>query len=141
MDGHECSEVLLSNLDFSNRLDAEYYKKQHLLYKQKVESFAHDSLKNIANFVIGPFGSAYDTSNYVEESDYRYVRGQDVKPFELKSSSAKYMTKEDYERLIKYALIPGDILVSVVGTIGNSCIVREKDVPGIFRQYVMTSIL
>lgn len=132
MDGVECSEVLISELDYSNRLDAEYYQKLHLQYKNKIENIKHNRLDYYADFLIGPFGSAYDTSNYVDYSEYRYVRGQDVKPFELQSTSARYMAKEDYERLIKYALNPGDILVSVVGTIGNACIVREKDVPGIF---------
>lgn len=132
MAGHECSEVLISELDFSTRLDAEYYQKIHLKYKHKVENLPHKYLSNVANFLIGPFGSTYDTSNYVDIPDYRYVRGQDVKPFELLETSPRYMAKEDYERLSKYALIPGDILVSVVGTIGNTCIVREKDVPGIF---------
>jgi type I restriction enzyme S subunit len=132
MDGHECSEVLLSELDFSNRLDSEYYKKQHLYYKNKIESLPHYELQEHSDFLIGPFGSAYDTNNYVEEPEYRYVRGQDVKPFELQESSPRYMAREDFERLKKYALKPGDILVSVVGTIGNTCIVRDKDVPGIF---------
>ena len=132
MNGHECSEVLLSELDSSYRLDAEYYQKLHLQYKSIIESIKHDTLGYLANFLIGPFGSAYDTRNYVDFSEYRYVRGQDVKPFELQRTSAKYMVKEDYDRLIKYALCPGDLLVSVVGTIGNTCIVREKDIPGIF---------
>lgn len=132
MDGHECSEVLLSELDFSTRLDAEYYKKQHLYFKNKIESILHFEMQDRSDFLIGPFGSAYDTSNYIEEQGYRYVRGQDVKPFELQETSPRYMAKEDFVRLKKYALKPGDILVSVVGTIGNTCIVRQKDVPGIF---------
>lgn len=132
MDGLECSEVFFSELDFSNRLDAEYYQKLHLKYKTRIESIKHNRLDSFADFLIGPFGSAYNTSNYVEFSEYRYIRGQDVKPFELQSTSARYMAKEDYDRLSKYALKPGDILVSVVGTIGNTCIVSEKDVPGIF---------
>ena len=39
MDGHECSEVLFSELDFSNRLDAEYYQKVYLQYKAKIEKY------------------------------------------------------------------------------------------------------
>lgn len=132
MDGHECSEVLFSELDFSNRLDAEYYQKVYLQYKAKIENIKHSRMDCLTDFLIGPFGSAYDTSNYVDSTEYRYVRGQDIKPFELQSTSAKYMSKEDYDRLIRYALKPGDILISVVGTIGNVCIVRDKDVPGIF---------
>jgi type I restriction enzyme S subunit len=82
--------------------------------------------------LIGPFGSAFDTENYVENGDYRYVRGQDVKPFILKDGENRYVPFEDFERLKKYALKEKDILVSVVGTLGNACIVQNKDLPAIF---------
>ena len=124
--------MLYSELEFTRRIDSEYYKKIYADYEEKVFSRDNDKLKNKAGFLIGPFGSAYDTNNYTEVPDYRYVRGQDVKPFVLKDSEPRYMTKEDYERLKKYALKPKDILVSVVGTLGNACIVKECDVPAIF---------
>lgn len=82
--------------------------------------------------MIGPFGSSFDTENYVENGEYRYIRGQDVKPFILQDSDNRYLPKEDYHRLSRYALRPKDILISVVGTLGNACIVQEKDVPAIF---------
>lgn len=78
MDGHECSEVLFSELDFSNRLDAEYYQKVYLQYKAKIENIKHSRMDCLTDFLIGPFGSAYDTSNYVDSTEYRYVRGQDI---------------------------------------------------------------
>lgn len=86
----------------------------------------------VCRFLIGPFGSAYDTGNYVETPDYRYVRGQDVKPFFLQDTDPRYMDAQDYERLKKYALKEGDILISVVGTLGNAAIVRERELPAIF---------
>lgn len=124
--------MLYSELDFTQRMDSEYYKKIYTEYEDKLFLQANDKLKNKASFLIGPFGSAYDTSNYTEVPVYRYVRGQDVKPFVLKDIEPRYMTKEDYERLKKYALKPKDILVSVVGTLGNACIVKDCDVPAIF---------
>ena len=132
LDGLEIQEILYSELEFTRRMDSEYYKKIYTDYEDKIYLRANDKLKNKANFLIGPFGSAYDTSNYTEVPGYRYVRGQDVKPFVLKDTEPRYMTKEDYERLKKYALKPQDILVSVVGTLGNACIVKESDVPAIF---------
>ena len=82
--------------------------------------------------MIGPFGSAYDTSSYVEQSDYRYIRGQDVKPFLLQDTSPRYMADSDFFRLKKYALSSNDILVSVVGTLGNACIIQNHEIPAIF---------
>lgn len=132
MDGLECSEVALSDLEFSGRIDAEYYRKSLLEYESQIVSLKHTTLQDAANFLIGPFGSAYDTSNYVPESDYRYVRGQDVKPFILKDNESRFIAQADYERLAKYSLKEQDVMISVVGTLGNACLVRSKDLPAIF---------
>lgn len=132
MDGLECSEIKKSELEFSGRIDAEYYQKKFLQYQETIEKHNVLPLSKIADFLIGPFGSAYDTSTYVEHSDYRYIRGQDVKPFLLQDTSPRYMAESDYQRLSKYALNANDILVSVVGTLGNACIIQEHEVPAIF---------
>lgn len=104
MDGLECSEILKSELEFSGRIDAEYYQKKFLQYQAAIEKHSILPLSKIADFLIGPFGSAYNTSTYVEQSDYRYIRGQDVKPFLLQDASPRYMAEDDYDRLSKYAL-------------------------------------
>ena len=132
MDGLECSEILKSELEFSGRIDAEYYQKKYLAYQDIINRHDVLPLFKIADFLIGPFGSAYDTSSYVEQSDYRYIRGQDVKPFLLQDTSPRYMADGDFFRLKKYALSSNDILVSVVGTLGNACIIQNHEIPAIF---------
>jgi hypothetical protein len=62
---------------------------------------------------------------YVEDSPYRYVRGKDVKPFFLQDDDNAYMPRAEFDRLAKYGLKPFDILISVVGTLGNCAIVPE----------------
>lgn len=42
------------------------------------------------------------------------------------------MEERDFNRLNKYALATNDILISVVGTLGNACIIQEHEVPAIF---------
>lgn len=132
MDGLECSEILKSELEFSGRIDAEYYQKKYLEYQDIINRHDVLPLFKVADFLIGPFGSAYDTSSYVERSDYRYIRGQDVKPFLLQDTSPRYMADSDFFRLKKYALSSKDILVSVVGTLGNACIIQNHEIPAIF---------
>lgn len=132
MDGLECSEIKKSELEFSGRIDAEYYQKKFLQYQDIVKMHDVLPLSKVADFLIGPFGSAYDTSSYVKQSNYRYIRGQDVKPFLLQDVSPRYMEESDYSRLSKYALTANDILVSVVGTLGNACIIQDHEVPAIF---------
>ena len=132
LEGLEVSEILKSNLEFSGRIDSEYYRKNLLSYEYQITSKKFIKLENSAIFLIGPFGSSFNTENYVDNGEYRYVRGQDVKPFILKDGDNKYIPIEDYSRLIKYALQEKDILISVVGTLGNACIVQKKDLPAIF---------
>lgn len=132
MDGLECSEIYISNLEFSGRIDSEYYQKKHLEYENMIQKNNSCPMGKLCHFLIGPFGSAYDTSTYVDKSDYRYVRGQDVKPFFLQDTSPRYMNESDYHRLRKYALMENDILISVVGTLGNASIVQGKELPAIF---------
>ncbi len=43
-----------------------------------------------------------------------------------------YIPKVDFERLSKYALRKDDILVSVVGTLGNAAIIEKEHTPAIF---------
>jgi restriction endonuclease S subunit len=130
--GLEISEVFLSELEFSGRLDSEYYKPSFIEYEKIIKSKENLDLKKLSNFLIGPFGSAFTVDNYVTEKDYRYIRGKDVKPLKIRDNDNVYMPKSDYDRLSKYALKENDILVSVVGTTGNAALITKKDLPAIF---------
>lgn len=132
MEGLEISEVYLSSLEFSSRIDAEYYKPSLLSYEKHITQKGGTALKNLSSFLIGPFGSSFTVDNYVDIPDYRYIRGKDVKPMILKDDDNVYMPQEDYERLSRYALKENDILVSVVGTLGNAALITKKDLPAIF---------
>ena len=126
------SEVLLSELEFSGRIDSEYYKPSYLEYEKLISNNNGKSLKELSNFLIGPFGSAFTVDNYTDDQSYRYIRGKDVKPLKLADADNVYMPKSDYERLSKYSLKENDILISVVGTIGNAALITKKDLPAIF---------
>ncbi len=124
--------MLLSALEYSGRIDAEYYKPSFLEYENIITAKGGEALENLSNFLIGPFGSAFTVDNYTDDKTYRYIRGKDCKPLRLDDSDNVYMPKEDYERLSRYALKENDILVSVVGTIGNAALVTKKDLPAVF---------
>ena len=128
------SIIQKSKLEGARRLDAEYYQLEYLTLRKNLEETK--SLKMWGElegkFITGPFGSEFNTDNYVQEGEYRYVRGKDVKEFFPTDEYNVYIPKEDYSRLKKYALHEGDILVSVVGTPGIGAIVDAKLPPAIF---------
>lgn len=115
----------------NHRMDSEYFHPFYIEAEEKVSSLKYKRLGELGDFLIGPFGSAFHVSNYDPTSHYRYVRGKDVKPFALLDDDNVYMPEKDYNRLKKYALKPDDLLISVVGTLGNVAIV-PSNLEGIF---------
>ena len=132
MEGLAISEVSVKSLEFSGRIDAEYYRPEMLQYERAVQEKTSIKLGDVANFLIGPFGSSFTTDNYTDDKVYRYIRGKDVKSMMLMDNDNVYMPEDDYTRLKRYALHENDILVSVVGTLGNSAIVSTQNLPAIF---------
>lgn len=132
LEGLEVSEVMLNDLEYSGRLDSEYYRPEWLAYENLIKKRNAKPLSSFANFLIGPFGSAFTVENYTEDKTFRYIRGKDVKPMRLMDDDNVYMPKIDFERLSKYSLKKNDLLVSVVGTIGNAAIIGEESLPAIF---------
>lgn len=132
LEGLEISEIVRSGLEYSKRLDSEYYRPVFLKYEELLQHKKAIPLKDIATFLIGPFGSAFTVENYTEDKTYRYMRGKDVKPMKIMDDDNVYMPKSDFERLSKYALKENDILLSVVGTLGNAAIIQKENTPSIF---------
>lgn len=128
------SIIYKSQLESTKRLDAEYYQPEFLDLIKKIESTnSWKYWRDIkGQFITGPFGSEFNVSNYVVNGEFRYVRGKDVKDFFLLDDDNVYIPKLDFERLKKYSLKPGDILISVVGTLGNVCIVDDSIESAIF---------
>ncbi|MBE0656241.1 MAG: hypothetical protein IH602_01045 [Bryobacteraceae bacterium] len=127
------SAVKVSGLTSDFRLDPEYYRPDLLEIDRALHRVHARPLGEFAGaFVVGPFGSDFNVENYVEDSPYRYVRGKDVKPFFLQEDDNAYMPKADFERLAKYTLRPYDLLISVVGTLGNCAVVPATIGPAVF---------
>src|SRR3989338_2479004 len=128
------SIISKSQLEGAHRLDAEYYQPEYLVLRKNLDKTGHIKLwRDIdGKFITGPFGSEFNTENYVANGKFRYVRGKDVKDFFLTDEDNVYIPNEDYSRLKKYSLSEGDVLVSVVGTPGIASIVDKAVQPAIF---------
>ncbi len=77
----------------------------------------------------GPFGSALKKETYVPSGFKVYGQEQVIRgdPF----FGDYFIDKERYEALESCAVKPGDILISLVGTIGRILILPESALPGI----------
>ena len=65
------------------------------------------------------------------ESGIPFIAGaSDVKHFVIDFSKCSFITKEDYDQIHKtWKIKPNDVLLTIVGTIGNVAIVTEDDLP------------
>lgn len=128
------SIIQKSQLEGANRLDAEYYQLEYLeLVKSLLSTKSYEQWADIkGRFITGPFGSEFNVENYVNDTNYRYIRGKDVREFFLLDNDNVYIPEKDFQRLKKYSLQEEDILVSVVGTLGNTSIIDKFSVPAIF---------
>jgi type I restriction enzyme S subunit len=116
----------------SKRFDSEFFHPKYIYSEEKViKTGKVRRLGELGSFLVGPFGSAFHVNNYESKSKFRYIRGKDVKPFILLDDDNVYIPENDYKRLIRYAVKTNDLLISVVGTLGNVAIVH-KNIEGIF---------
>ena len=126
------SEPYIYEATANKRIDSEFFHPYFIESEERVLHLSETSrLGDLGDFLIGPFGSAFHVSSYDHTSSYRYIRGKDVKPFSLLNDDNVYIPTEDFHRLEKYAVNVDDLLISVVGTLGNVAIVPEG-VEGIF---------
>lgn len=116
MDGLECSEIKKSELEFSGRTDAEYYQKKFLQYQNIIEAHNILPLSKVADFLIGPFGSAYDKCASAETLTATIM-----------CTDKSYRTKVDKGYApINVSVDYSAILMAIVSLVYQLCISIEK---------------
>ena len=92
---------------------------------------------NADGIKVGPFGSAL-TNEVVSGEDGKYkIYGQANlirKDFDYGDN---FVTEENYRRLINYEVLPDDIAVSMMGTIGKCSVVPHGIMPGIMDSHLI----
>lgn len=131
-------ETLLRGLDPTVQL-----KDSGLIWFGKIP--AHWEVKRIKYVIkqgndgikVGPFGSAL-TNEVVSADDGQFkVYGQANlirRDFEYGDN---FVTEDNYLRLKNYEVLPYDIVVSMMGTIGKCCVVPEGISPGIMDSHLI----
>ena len=92
----------------------------------------NDTLNNLVNFVVGPFGSTVTVDKYEERSDYKYIRNKDINDFRIRDHEPALISKEVWSLLPQFHIQENDLLITVVGTLGKVAIATSKDTKSIF---------
>lgn len=106
-------------------------------YNWNVERIKHIIQNNDNGIKVGPFGSAL-TNEVVSSDEGKYkVYGQSNLIRKDFSYGDNYVSEQNYKRLINYEVLPNDIAVSMMGTIGKCSVVPGNIEPGIMDSHLI----
>jgi len=70
----------------------------------------------------GPFGTHLHNSDFVEEGSILAVGIDNVHDTGFRIGRNRRITEEKYEELKKFTLEPGNVLITIMGTVGRTCV-------------------
>lgn len=92
--------------------------------------------KNTGALQSGPFGTHLHNSDFVGEGTVLAVGIDNVLDGEFVLGRNRRITNEKYEELKKYTLEAGDVLITIMGTVGRSCVFPGVSSPAICTKHV-----
>lgn len=125
MKGLEVSEIPLSALERTKRVDAEYFQPMHLRIAEILASHPGAPITKVAGI---SDGNHFSISEEFADEGIPYFRGQDVVGhFFIEQASPVLITEKAYSapHMVRSHLKRGDVLLSIVGTIGETSLVAS----------------
>ena len=125
MDGHECVEILYSQLNAEFRIDAEYFYKDNLKMQQQIVDKPH--------FIVGNIGVVTDgihtSIDYDENSGINLISATSPRQNIFDLSRKAFISEAAHLANPRTALKENDVIISTVGTIGNCAVVDSDMLP------------
>lgn len=111
------------------RLDTFYYRPEfNLLQKELLKQ--KDKLLSLRNLALSFTNGDHGGVKY-KDSGIRYLRGQNITKEGLDLSDEKYISIETHQKMMRSEVILGDVLLTIAGTIGNCCVVKDLNTANI----------
>ena len=122
----EISEIELSKLERTNRLDTEFYTKENLKVLNILEKH---TLTSIFDLTKVSDGNHMAISDNFTEIGIPYYRGQDIHNYFIEQGTPICIDENSYNipNMKRSHLQKGDVLLSIVGTIGGVSLVTTED--------------
>ena len=85
-------------------------------------------MKTIKDILSDGFWIMPSTPQFIENGEIPYITSKNIKIGNIDFSNVEYISKEDFEEISKNRPIKvNDMLISMIGTLGNIAIVKETD--------------
>lgn len=120
----------------TGRLDAEYYQPKYELIENKIKLYPNGY--SVLDDFIEDFstGFPYKSKSYIESGGIPIIRINNINKGNLDMSNAKQIPLSDLTLSEKDIAEENDILISMSGTIGNSCKI-PKGIKAVVNQRIM----
>lgn len=119
------SEVNFSYVQTANRIDAEFCQPKYEELISKIKKQNSETLEKL--IVRYSTGFPFRSNNYIEQG-IPLIRINNIKRGYLDLSDTAFLTERDYSLSPKDTAKPGDIVLSMSGTIGMTAVIPE-DIP------------
>lgn len=127
MEGLEATVARAKQLERTARIDAEFFEKRFLRSAALIEQWQRESVSDLAHV---SDGNHFSISEHFVDDGVPYYRGQDVTGrFFVETASPIHITREafDEKHMARSHLQKGDVLLSIIGTIGELSLVASED--------------
>jgi hypothetical protein len=120
------TEQKLSGLDRTMELDADFFRPEFIRLQKHLATLATETLTTVAEI---SDGNHFTISGEFAETGVPYYRGQDVVGnFFIEQSASNFITENAFhnKHMLRSHLKGGDVLLSIVGTIGETSLVQTS---------------
>lgn len=128
----ECSKILEKVYSIIQNRKQELQKLDELVKARFIELFvetdeasewSYHTIADVSNDMrTGPFGSALHHDEFVDSGVF--VLGIDnAVENKFSYNRMRYITEEKYQQLKRYTVYPGDVIITIMGTVGHSAVI------------------
>ena len=120
----------------TGRIDSEYYQPKYEIIEKAIKSYKN-GYETFDYFIENySTGFPYKSSSYIENNGIPLIRINNIKKGHLQLDNAIEIPKKDLELSVKDIANENDLLISMSGTIGNSCKI-PKGITAVINQRIM----
>lgn len=123
--GLEAVEVNFKSLNYETRFDAEYFKRENLLFLGRLQ---RHTLYTIGDFAYVTDG-IHTSIDYSETSGINLISATSPRQNAFDISRNVFISENAHDANPRTALKNGDVVISTVGTIGNCAVVDDTILP------------